>query len=87
MTLLDSPIVVGITSHRNLVASEIEPIRQCVREFFAQLKCNFPDLPLVVLSALAAGGDQLVANEALAAGGDIDRAFAAAASIVCSRLF
>ncbi len=68
MTLLDSPIVVGITSHRNLVASEIEPIRQCVREFFAKLKCNFPDLPLVVLSALAAGGDQLVANEALAAG-------------------
>ena len=65
---LDIPLVVGVTSHRNLAASEIEPIRQRVRDFFVQLKHDFPDLPLVVLSALAEGGDQLVAREALAAG-------------------
>jgi hypothetical protein len=65
---LDVPLVVGITSHRNLAANEIEPIRQLVRKFFAQLKHDFPDLPLVVLSSLAEGGDQLVAHEALAAG-------------------
>lgn len=65
---LELPLVVGVTSHRNLAASEIEPIRQRVRDFFVQLKHDFPDLPLVVLSALAEGGDQLVAREALAAG-------------------
>jgi hypothetical protein len=63
-----TPLVVGVTSHRNIPAREIEPIRQRVRDFFAQLQRDFPALPLVVLSALAEGGDQLVAQEALAAG-------------------
>jgi hypothetical protein len=62
------PLVVGVTSHRNMAASEIGPIRQRVRDFFAQLRIEFPDLPLVVLSALAEGGDQMVAHEALAVG-------------------
>lgn len=63
-----TPLVVGVTSHRNIPAREIEPIRQRVSAFFAELKRDFPELPLVVLSALAEGGDQLVAQEALAAG-------------------
>lgn len=63
-----TPLVVGVTSHRNIPAHEVEPVRQRVRDFFAQLKRDFPELPLVVLSALAEGGDQLVAHEALAAG-------------------
>ena len=63
-----TPLVVGVTSHRNIPAHEMEPIRQRVRDFFAQLKRDFPELPLVVLSALAEGGDQLVAQEGLAAG-------------------
>ena len=64
----DVPLVVGVTSHRNLATGEIEPIRTRVHDFFAQLRREFPDLPLVVLSSLAAGGDQLVAHAALAAG-------------------
>jgi len=68
ISMQDIPLVVGVTSHRNLAASEIEPIRQKVRDFFALLKRDFPELPLVVLSALAEGGDQLVAREALAVG-------------------
>ena len=63
-----TPLVIGVTSHRNIPADEIEPIRQRVRDFLAQLRRDFPALPLVVLSALAEGGDQLVAREALAAG-------------------
>lgn len=62
------PLVIGVTSHRNIPAREIEPIRERVRDFFAQLQRDFPALPLLVLSALAEGGDQLVAQEALAAG-------------------
>src|SRR5574337_485411 len=63
-----TPLVIGVTSHRNIPADEIEPIRQCVRDFLAQLRHDFPGLPLVVVSALAEGGDQLVAQEALAVG-------------------
>jgi len=63
-----TPLVIGVTSHRNIPVDEIEPIRQRVRDFLAQLRRDFPALPLVVLSALAEGGDQLVAREALAAG-------------------
>lgn len=64
----DLPLVIGVTSHRNLVAEEIEPIRLRIRDFFAGLKRDYPGMPLVMLSALAEGGDQLAAREALDAG-------------------
>ena len=63
-----TPLVIGVTSHRNIPAHEMQPIRQRVRDFFSQLKRDFPELPLIVVSALAEGGDQLVAQEALDAG-------------------
>lgn len=63
-----TPLVVGVTSHRDIPTREVESIRQRVRDFFAMLQHDFPRLPLVVLSALAEGGDQLVAEEALAVG-------------------
>ncbi|MEO8811050.1 MAG: hypothetical protein ABI386_12475 [Rhodanobacter sp.] len=62
------PLVIGVTSHRNIPAHEVDLIRQRVRELFGQLQRDFPALPLVVLSALAEGGDQVVAEEALAMG-------------------
>jgi hypothetical protein len=63
-----TPLIIGVTSHRNIAASEIEPIRQRVRDFFSLLQHECPTLPLVALSALAEGGDQLFATEALIAG-------------------
>ncbi len=62
-----APLVIGITSHRNIPTHEVAPIRQRVRDLFARLQTDFPHLPLVLLSALAEGGDQWVAEEALAA--------------------
>jgi hypothetical protein len=62
------PLVIGVTSHRNIPARETETIRQHVRDFFARLQRDQPRLPLVVLSSLAEGGDQWVAEEALAMG-------------------
>ncbi|QWT21065.1 hypothetical protein KPL74_03400 [Bacillus sp. NP157] len=62
------PLVVGVTSHRDIAASDSEVVRERVRTFFATLRDTFPNLPLLVLSALAEGGDQLVAEEALAIG-------------------
>jgi hypothetical protein len=61
-------LVIGVTSHRNIPAREAEAIRQRVRDFFARLQRDFPRLPLVVLSSLAEGGDQWVAEEARAIG-------------------
>lgn len=60
-----TPLVVGATSHRNLVVDEIPALRRLVRELFSQLRGQFGPLPLQVLSALAEGGDRLVAEEAL----------------------
>jgi hypothetical protein len=68
MSFAVTPLVIGVTSHRNIHGGEIEPVRRRVRDFFAQLQHDFPDLPLVVLSSLAEGGDQLAAEEALAIG-------------------
>ena len=63
-----TPLIIGVTSHRNIPAREAEQIRQRVRELLWRLQGAYPALPLVVLSALAEGGDQWVAEEALAFG-------------------
>ncbi|MGA9342266.1 MAG: hypothetical protein WBV61_08020 [Rhodanobacteraceae bacterium] len=63
-----APLIVGVTSHRNLAATEIGPLRERAHAFLVELRQAFPQLPLIVLSALAEGGDQLVAEEALACG-------------------
>jgi len=63
-----TPLVIGVTSHRHIDPAQIEPIRERVRVFLAQLREQFPSLPLVAISSLAQGGDQLFAEEALAVG-------------------
>jgi hypothetical protein len=63
-----TPLVIGVTSHRNIPVREADAIRQRVRDFFALLQRDYPRLPLVVLSSLAEGGDQWVAEEAIAMG-------------------
>ena len=59
---------VGLTAHRDLAASEEPRLRRQARDFFLHLRAQFPELPLRLMSALAEGGDQLVAEEALALG-------------------
>jgi hypothetical protein len=59
---------VGLTAHRDLVPEEEPFLRAQVRAFFRRLQSDFPALPLRLMSALAEGGDQLVAEEALALG-------------------
>src|SRR5690242_10791106 len=63
-----TPLVIGVTSHRDLPLSDMETVREAVWQLFDDLGRAWPSLPLVVLSALAEGGDQLVAEEALAQG-------------------
>jgi|APFre7841882724_1041349.scaffolds.fasta_scaffold00886_7 hypothetical protein len=62
------PLVVAVTGHRDLLESELPGIRERVRAFLLDLGHRYPDLPVVVMSGLAAGADSLVAEEAIALG-------------------
>ncbi|MGI9236313.1 MAG: hypothetical protein ACR2QZ_02905 [Woeseiaceae bacterium] len=62
------PLVVAVTGHRDLVPAEIPTIRDRVRELCAKLQRDYPDRRLKVMSPLAEGADQLVAEVALEMG-------------------
>ena len=64
MPLLASTLVVGVTGHRNLREAEIPRLRAQVRAFFEDLQSRYPGLPVSLLSSLAEGSDQLVADVA-----------------------
>jgi hypothetical protein len=59
------PLIVGVTGHRDLVEEDIPRIKDLVREALRSLKKQYPHTPLVLLSPLAEGADQLVAEVAL----------------------
>ncbi|HKE47301.1 MAG TPA: hypothetical protein VKB52_04500 [Rhodanobacteraceae bacterium] len=61
-------LTIGVTSHRNIAPAEEAGVRALVRAFLETQRSAWPDLPVTVVSALAEGGDQLVAEEALTAG-------------------
>ena len=62
------PLIVSVTGHRNLVPAEIPVIRQRVREFLTDICERYPERGVSVMSSLAEGADQLVAEEAIALG-------------------
>lgn len=57
-------LTIGVTGHRDLVAGEIPALKDKVREFFLQLRNDFPDLELQLITPLAEGSDRLVADVA-----------------------
>ena len=65
------PLMVGVTGHRDLVPAEEPAIRRAVAEFLSQLKADFPDLPIVVMTGLAQGADMLVAEQAERSGCEV----------------
>jgi hypothetical protein len=62
------PLIVAVTGHRDLVAEEIPAIRERVVTFLTDLRSEYPDRGVSVMSALAEGADQLVAEEAVRLG-------------------
>ena len=58
-------LTVGVTGHRDLVKDELPALREQVRAFFLDLDADYPALDLQILSPLAEGADQLVAEVAL----------------------
>lgn len=65
---LPAHLNLGVTGHRDLRPEQEPVLRAQVRGLFERLSAEFPDLPLQVISALAEGADQLVAEEALTLG-------------------
>lgn len=62
------PLIISVTGHRDLVAEEIPTIREKVSKLLTDLRSDYPDRGVSVMSALAEGADQLVAEEALRLG-------------------
>ncbi len=61
-------LIIGVTAHRDIPQS-IEPaLAAAVREFLQRMQRDYPGLPLAVMSALAEGGDRIVARCALELG-------------------
>lgn len=62
------PLIVAVTGHRDLVPDEVPAIREHVASFLKNLREEYPDRGVSVMSSLAEGADQLVAEEALRLG-------------------
>ena len=66
MPALDATyLLVGITGHRKLHAAAIPALQEQLRGFFLDLAARYPQLPVMLLSSLAEGSDQLAAQVAL----------------------
>ena len=61
-------LTIGVTGHRDLLADEIPALKAKVRDFFQQLRNEFPDLDLQLITPLAEGSDRLVTDVALEMG-------------------
>ena len=62
------PIVLGLVGHRDLRPGDRDVLKQRLNEIFRQFRDAYPQTPLVLLSALAEGADQLAAEAALDSG-------------------
>ena len=62
------PLVIAVTGHRDLVATEVPAIREKVDALLQDLTRRYPDRRVSVMSSLAEGADQLVAEVALERG-------------------
>ena len=61
-------LTIGVTGHRDLLADEVPALKKLVRDFFLQLRGDYPDLDLQLITPLAEGSDSLVAEVALELG-------------------
>ena len=59
-----APLLVGVTGHRDLRPDDRAPLSCAVRDVLEELRHNYPDTPILLLSPLAEGADRLVAEVA-----------------------
>jgi hypothetical protein len=59
------PLFFGITGHRDVVADDVEFVKESVRNLLRDYRSRFPSSPIIFVSALAEGVDQIAAQAAL----------------------
>jgi hypothetical protein len=59
-------LTIGVTGHRDIVPGQERELRRQVRRFFEELRGDFPELELHLLTPLAEGADRMVTEVALA---------------------
>jgi hypothetical protein len=59
------PIVLGITGHRDIRESDRPALTNAVEAILREFGAAYPNSPIILLSSLAAGADQLAAHAAL----------------------
>lgn len=62
------PIVIGVVGHRGIRDADRAILGEALRAVFREFRDAYPRTPLVVLSALAEGSDQVAARAALESG-------------------
>ncbi|HKU17410.1 MAG TPA: hypothetical protein VJQ52_23650 [Steroidobacteraceae bacterium] len=67
-----SPLVIGVSGHRDLHAGGVSQLTRQVDAFLADLKRRLPDTELRVMTGMAQGADLLVASAACKAGWKVD---------------
>lgn len=58
------PLVIGVVGHRDLRAEDTATLRAALAKIFQQFVQAYPNTPIVLLSSLAEGADQLAAEVA-----------------------
>jgi hypothetical protein len=69
---MSSPLVIGVSGHRDLYPAAQEQLSRHVDEFLADLKRRLPDTELRIMTGMAEGADLLVARAAAKAGCKVD---------------
>jgi hypothetical protein len=65
ISLVQAPLVFGVTGHRDPRPQDIPGLEQKVREILKEFRSKYPYTPFILLSPLADGADRLVARVAL----------------------
>jgi hypothetical protein len=68
----NSPLVLGVSGHRNLHPAEAARVKQRVAEFLGELRRRAPETELRIMVGMAQGADLLVAQAALSADWQVD---------------
>lgn len=68
---MQTPLVVAVTGHRDIVPAEVHGIQALTRAFFTGLREQFPELPIQLMSPLAEGAGRIAARVALDLGIDL----------------
>ncbi len=66
-----SPIVLGIAGHADPRPEDLPALRDAFAAILADFRARYPHTPIIVMSTLARGADQVAAGVALEAGDDV----------------